>query len=116
VAAAPKDRTNPGQGPASDVAFASAVIIIVFGARFAQILIQTRIAEGVIHSAVELAGDRPPVLAMTIRLVTPCTSMNGAGAAIAIGVIALPIMLSQGIRRASPPRMKDAWRGKPLGG
>ena len=88
------------------VAFASAVIIIVFGAWFAQILIQTGIAESVIRSAVELAGDRPLVVAMTITLVTALlfTSMYGVGAAIAIGVIALPIMLSQGIpaRVAAP--------------
>ncbi len=81
------------------VAYASAVIIIVFGAWFAQILIQTGIAESVIRSAVELAGDRPLVTAMTITLVTALlfTSMYGVGAAIAIGVIALPIMMSQGI-------------------
>jgi Gnt-I system high-affinity gluconate transporter len=88
------------------VAFASAVIIIVFGAWFAQILIQTGIAESVIRSAVELAGDRPLIVAMTITLVTALlfTSMYGVGAAIAIGVIALPIMLSQGIpaRVAAP--------------
>ena len=40
------------------VQYASAVIIIVFGAWFAQVLIQTGIAESVIRSAVELAGDR----------------------------------------------------------
>src|SRR5919202_306025 len=86
--------------------FASAGIIIVFGAWFAQILIQTGIAESVIRSAVELAGDRPMVTAMVINLVTALlfTSMYGVGAAIAIGVIALPIMLSQGIpaRLAAP--------------
>ncbi|MCW5619486.1 MAG: hypothetical protein KIS79_00015 [Burkholderiales bacterium] len=86
--------------------YASAVIIIVFGAWFAQILIQTGIAESVIRSAVELAGDRPMVTAMVINLVTALlfTSMYGVGAAIAIGVIALPIMLSQGIpaRVAAP--------------
>ena len=81
------------------VAYASAVIIIVFGAWFAQVLIQTGIAESVIRSAVELAGDRPLVTAMTITLVTAIlfSSMYGVGAAIAIGVIALPIMMSQGI-------------------
>jgi Gnt-I system high-affinity gluconate transporter len=88
------------------VAFASAVIIIVFGAWFAQILIQTGIAESVIRSAVELAGDRALIVAMTVTLVTALlfTSMYGVGAAIAIGVIALPIMLSQGIpaRVAAP--------------
>ena len=67
------------------VQFASAVIIIVFGAWFAQILIQTGIAESVIRSAVELAGDRPMVSAMTVTLVTALlfTSMYGVGAAIA---------------------------------
>ena len=88
------------------VQYASAVIIIVFGAWFAQVLIQTGIAESVIRSAVELTGDRPLVTAMTINLVTALlfTSMYGVGAAIAIGVIALPIMLSQGIpaRVAAP--------------
>ena len=88
------------------VAYASAVIIIVFGAWFAQVLIQTGIAESVIRSAVELTGDRPVVTAMTINLVTALlfTSMYGVGAAIAIGVIALPIMMSQGIpaRVAAP--------------
>jgi Gnt-I system high-affinity gluconate transporter len=85
------------------VTFASAVIIIVFGAWFAQVLIQTGIAESVIRSAVELAGDRPLISAMTITLVTAVlfSSMYGVGAAIAIGVIALPIMMSQGI----PPRV-----------
>src|SRR3989442_29107 len=88
------------------VQFAGAVIIIVFGAWFAQVMIQTGIAESVIRSAVELAGDRPMVTAMTINLVTALlfTSMYGVGAAIAIGVIALPIMMSQGIpaRVAAP--------------
>ncbi len=88
------------------VQYASAVIIIVFGAWFAQVLIQTGIAESVIRSAVELTGDRPMVTAMTINVVTALlfTSMYGVGAAIAIGVIALPIMLSQGIpaRVAAP--------------
>jgi len=84
------------------VAFASAVIIIVFGVWFAQILIQTGIAESVIRSAVELAGDRPLLVAMTTTPVTAVlfTSMYGVGAAIAIGVIALPLMLSQGITGA----------------
>src|SRR5438132_11776183 len=85
------------------VAYASAVIIIVFGAWFAQVLIQTGIAESVIRSAVELAGDRPLVTAMIVTLVTALlfSSMYGVGAAIAIGVIAIPIMLGQGI----PPQV-----------
>lgn len=85
------------------VAYASAIVIIVFGSWFAQVLIQTGIAESAIRAAVELAGDRPVVTAIVINLVTALlfTSMYGVGAAIAIGVIAIPIMLSQGI----PPRV-----------
>ena len=85
------------------VQYASSVIVIVFGAWFAQILIQTGIAESVIRSAAELAGDRPLITAIVINLVTALlfTSMYGVGAAIAIGVVALPIMMSQGI----PPRV-----------
>jgi H+/gluconate symporter-like permease len=88
------------------VKYASAVIVIVFGAWFAQVLIQTGIAESVIRSAAELAGDRPFITAIVINLVTALLFMGmyGVGAAIAIGVVALPIMLSQGIpaRVAAP--------------
>ena len=81
------------------VQYASSVIVIVFGAWFAQVLIQTGIAESVIRSAAELAGDRPIVTAIVINLVTALLFMGmyGVGAAIAIGVVALPIMMSQGI-------------------
>jgi Gnt-I system high-affinity gluconate transporter len=88
------------------VQFASSVVIIVFGAWFAQVLIQTGIAESVIRSAAELAGDRPVITAMVINLVTALLfiGMYGVGAAIAVGVVALPIMLNQGIpaRVAAP--------------
>jgi len=88
------------------VKYASAVIAIVFGAWFAQVLIQTGIAESVIRFAAELAGDRPLVAALIINLVTALlfTGMFGVGAAIAVGVVALPILMSQGIpaRVAAP--------------
>jgi Gnt-I system high-affinity gluconate transporter len=88
------------------VKYASAVIVIVFGAWFAQVLIQTGIAESVIRSAAELAGDRPLITAIVINLVTALLFMGmyGVGAAIAIGVVALPILMSQGIpaRVAAP--------------
>jgi hypothetical protein len=53
-----------------------------------------------------LAGDRPVITAIVINLVTALLFMGmyGVGAAIAIGVVALPIMMSQGIpaRVAAP--------------
>lgn len=80
-------------------AYASAIVIIVFGAWFGQVLVKTHIAENIIRSAIELAGDRPVVVAMVVSIVTGLlfTSIYGVGAAIAIGVIALPIMMSMGI-------------------
>lgn len=80
-------------------AFASAIIIIVFGAWFGQALVKTGIAEHIIRGAIELAGDRPVIVAMVVSVVTGLlfTSIYGVGAAIAIGVIALPIMMSMGI-------------------
>jgi H+/gluconate symporter-like permease len=80
-------------------AYASAIVIIVFGAWFGQALVRTGIAENIIRGAIELAGDRPVIVAMVVSVVTGLlfTSIYGVGAAIAIGVIALPIMMSMGI-------------------
>jgi H+/gluconate symporter-like permease len=80
-------------------AYANAIVIIVFGAWFGQALVQTGIAENIIRSAIELAGDRPVIVAIVVSLVTGLlfTSLYGVGAAIALGVIALPIMMSMGI-------------------
>src|SRR5208283_3079943 len=60
---------------------------------------KTGIAENIIRGAIELAGDRPTIVAMVVSIVTGLlfTSIYGVGAAIAIGVIALPIMMSMGI-------------------
>ena len=80
-------------------AYASAIVIIVFGAWFGQVLVKTHIAENIIRGAIELAGDRPVVVAIVVSIVVGLlfTSIYGVGAAIALGVIALPIMMSMGI-------------------
>ena len=83
--------------------YAGTIVIIVFGAWFGQILVQTGIAESMIRTAVELAGDKPLAVTWAVSLMTGLlfTSIYGVGAAISIGVIAIPIMLSLGI----PPRV-----------
>jgi Gnt-I system high-affinity gluconate transporter len=83
--------------------YASTIVIIVFGAWFGQVLVQTGIAESMIRTAVELAGDKPIAVTWAVSLITGLlfTSIYGVGAAISIGVIAIPIMLSLGI----PPRV-----------
>src|SRR4051812_50170830 len=48
------------------VQYASAVIVVVFGAGVAQVLIQTGMAESVFRSAVEVARDGPLATAMEI--------------------------------------------------
>ncbi|MHB1133587.1 MAG: hypothetical protein ACYC4L_14540 [Chloroflexota bacterium] len=95
------------------VAYASSIVIIIFGAWFGQTLVKTGIAESIIRSAIELAGDRPVIVAMvvTITIGLLFTSIYGVGAAIALGVIALPIMMSMGI----PPWVAAASFTMPIG-
>ena len=50
--------------------YASTIVIIVFGAWFGQVLVQTGIAESMIRTAVELAGDRPITVAWAVSLIT----------------------------------------------
>lgn len=83
--------------------YASTILVIVFGSWFGQILVKTGIAGSLMKRSVELGGDRPIVVVIIIMLVTSFlfTSIYGVGAAIAVGVIAIPIMLSMGI----PPQI-----------
>jgi H+/gluconate symporter-like permease len=76
------------------------VMNVMFGAWYSQMLIQTGIAPSLIRSAVELGGDRPRVVISLIMAVVAFmfTTMMGVGAAIAIGVVILPILLSMGIQ------------------
>jgi hypothetical protein len=81
---------------------AGTMLIIIFGSWFGQILVRTDIAGSLVKRAVELGGDRPLVVTVIIMLVTSFLflSMYGVGSAIAIGVIALPIMLTMGVPAA----------------
>src|SRR5260370_4659784 len=73
--------------------YASTIVIIVFGAWFGQGLVQTGIAESMIRTAVELAGDRPLAVAWAVSLITAplFTPIYGVGPATAAGVLALPL-------------------------
>ena len=74
-------------------------VLFFFGAFFGRILLDTGIAPALIRKTVELGGDRPVVTTILLSVVITgiFTSMFGTGAVIAIGVIALPILLSLGI-------------------
>jgi hypothetical protein len=95
------------------LAYASTIVTIIFGAWFGQALVKTGIAESIIRGAIELAGDRPIVVTMVVSAVTGLLfiSLYGVGAAIALGVIALPIMMSMGV----PPHVAAAAYVMPIG-
>ena len=79
--------------------FGANLVNIIFGAWFGQVIVETRIAEGIIRKTVELGGDRPGVTMVLLSVI--CTfifsGLYGAGSVIAIGVIVLPILTSLGI-------------------
>lgn len=83
-------------GPES---WGSTLVNVVFGAWFGRVLLETEIASTLIKKVTELGGDRPAVTTILLGLVTTVifSSLFGAGAVVAIGVIVLPILLSIGI-------------------
>lgn len=74
-------------------------IVVIFGSWFGRMLVETGIASSLIRRAVELGGDKLLVTTILVSLVTTFifTSTFGVGAVIAIGVIALPVLLSIGV-------------------
>lgn len=75
------------------------LVNFIFGAWFGRVMLKTGIASKIIKLTVELGGDKPVVTSVLLSLVTTLvfTSMFGAGAVVAIGVIVFPILLSLGI-------------------
>ena len=71
----------------------------MFGAWFGRVLLQTGIADALIRKAVELGGDKPVIICVLLSTVTTAifSTLFGAGAVVAIGVIILPILMSLGI-------------------
>lgn len=78
----------------------SAIAVVVFGAMFAKIIMKTGISDSIIKKAAELAGDKPMPIAivLTAAIAFVFLGMNGLGAIIMVGSIAIPIMISAGIR------------------
>lgn len=75
------------------------LVNFIFGAWFGRVMLKTGIASKIIKMTVELGGDRPLITAGLLSIVTTLvfSSMFGAGAVVAIGVIVFPILLSLGI-------------------
>lgn len=79
--------------------YGKTIAIIVFGAWFGRVIVDTGIAGYIIKKTVELAGDKPLVTALLLSVVCALifTSAFGVGSVMAIGMIVLPILLSLGI-------------------
>jgi H+/gluconate symporter-like permease len=79
--------------------YGKTIAIIVFGAWFGRMLVDTGIAGYIIKKTVELAGDKPLVTTLLLSLVCALifTSAFGVGSVMAIGMIVLPILFSLGI-------------------
>lgn len=75
------------------------LVNVIFGAWFGRVLLGTGIASSIIRKTVELGGDKPVLVCILLSVVVTgiFTSMYGAGAVVAIGVIVLPILFSLGI-------------------
>ncbi|HIU76920.1 MAG TPA: hypothetical protein IAC62_13625 [Candidatus Pelethocola excrementipullorum] len=78
----------------------AALMTILFGAWFAQVLLKTGIVPTIIRTAVELGGDSPKLVVVLIMVVVSFlfTSLFSIGPVIAVGVIVLPVMISIGVK------------------
>lgn len=83
----------------SVAAYGGTIAVIVFGAWFGRILVDTGIAGYIIKKTVELAGDKPLVTTLLINIVCMLIFISafGVGSVMAIGMIILPILMSLGI-------------------
>ncbi len=79
--------------------YGKTIAIIVFGAWFGRMLVDTGIAGYIIKKTVELAGDKPlgTMLLLSVVCALIFTSAFGVGSVMAIGMIVLPILFSLGV-------------------
>jgi H+/gluconate symporter-like permease len=79
--------------------YGGTIAIIIFGAWFGRVLVDTGIAGYIIKKTVELAGDKPLITALLLCSVCALifTSAFGVGSVMAIGMIVLPILFSLGV-------------------
>ena len=75
------------------------IALVIFGSMFAKMIQKTGISDAIIKKAAELSGDKPIAIAVLMTAATAFIflGMNGLGAIIMIGSIAIPIMTSAGI-------------------
>jgi len=88
-----------GEGPAGRIA--PAYVAVIFGALLGRVTMRTGIAEYFVSRAAEFGGDRPYAVIVSIGIAVAAlfTTLTGLGAIVMVGGIALPVMLSVGVRR-----------------
>lgn len=76
------------------------IIAAILGSILAQIVEKTGIAQTVVKKTAELGGDRPWVLTILLTLVIGLlfVTLTGLGSVIMVATIAIPILLSLGLR------------------
>jgi len=81
--------------------YGGTIAIIVFGAWFGKVIVDTGIAGSIIKKVVELAGDKAFLTTILLVIVSTAifTSAFGVGSVLAIGMIVLPIMFSVGVKK-----------------
>lgn len=76
-----------------------AMIYAIFGGILSQIILKTGIAEKIVKTAAELAGERKILVALMLTAASSVvfTSLIGLGGFIMIGTLVLPVMMASGI-------------------
>ncbi|HVA37428.1 MAG TPA: citrate transporter [Candidatus Dormibacteraeota bacterium] len=88
-----------GEGASGKIA--PAYVAVIFGALLGRVTMRTGIAEYLVSRAAEFGGDRPYAVVVSVGLAVAAlfTTLTGLGAIVMVGGIALPVMLSVGVRR-----------------
>ena len=78
---------------------AKAMMYAIFGAILSQVILKTGIAERIVKTAAELAGDKKLLVAVMLTGASALvfTSLTGLGGFIMIGTLVLPVMIAAGI-------------------
>jgi hypothetical protein len=83
------------------IALAPVYAAVVFGALLGRVTLDTGIARAMVNVAAEYGGEKPLWMALGLCAVVALlfTSLNGLGAIIMVGSVALPIMMTTGVPR-----------------
>jgi C4-dicarboxylate transporter, DcuC family len=81
------------------VKLAKAMMYAIFGAILSQVVMKTGIAERIVKTAAELAGDKKIIVALflTVASALVFSSLTGLGGFIMIGTLVLPVMMAAGL-------------------